>query len=83
MPPRLLIEPSIDDIPQLYDIILETVSGLIVYFEDTITFEVVEGITDDALDEILEDIQLPPYLEPQPQTEMTINAGVAFHLFIG
>ena len=41
MPPRLLIKPTFEDIPQLYNVVLETVSGSIVFFEDSIEFEVV------------------------------------------
>ena len=41
MPPRLLIKPTFEDIPQLYNVVLETVSGSIVFFEDEINIEVV------------------------------------------
>ena len=63
IPKKLIINPTLSDTPQSYDLVIESVANSKVNFEDTIMIEITEYIEFD-LSDILEETQLPPYLVP-------------------
>ena len=68
-PAKLILNPTLNDACQPYELVLESTVNAVVYFKDTIIIEVTESniqVDTDALADILEETQLPPYLEPQP-----------------